>query len=109
MFNLFFILKNSKNMMKISKTLFNISNNLGVDFKEPEYPQTAPDEIAMNQFMLDNDLTTKAKILRKYNKDLTLEQAEQEVKENKESNEQGKEQQPQGLFGRIGQRPAATE
>ena len=87
----------------------NISNNLGVDFKEPEYPQTAPDEIAMNQFMLDNDLTTKAKILRKYNKDLTLEQAEQEVKENKESNEQGKEQQPQGLFGRIGQRPAATE
>ena len=87
----------------------NIGNNLGVDFKEPEYPQTAADEIAMQQFLLDNDLTTKAKILRKYNKDLTLEQAEQEVKENKESNEQGKEQQAPGLFGRIGQRPPTAQ
>ena len=87
----------------------NIGNNLGVDFKEPEYPQTAADEIAMQQFLLDNDLTTKAKILRKYNKDLTLEQAEQEIKENKESNEQGKEQQAPGLFGRIGQRPPTAQ
>ena len=86
-----------------------LADKIGVDFKEPEYPQTAPDEIAMNQFMLDNDLTTKAKILRKYNKDLTLEQAEQEIKENREFNGETKEQQKPGLFSRIGQGPTTAE
>ena len=88
-----------------------LPDGFGVDFKEPEYPQTTPDEIAMNQFMLDNNLTTHAKLLKKYNDDLTLEQAEKIIEENKESNGTGTEEtEPtQSVFGRVRERITANQ
>ena len=38
-------------------------------FKEPDYPKTTQDEIAMNSWLIENDMTTKAQLLVKYNKD----------------------------------------
>ena len=40
------------------------------------------DEIAWNTWLLDNDMTTRAKLLQKYNKDLNDYQAQAELKEN---------------------------
>ena len=86
----------------------NLPNTMGVNFNEPEFPQATQDEILMNTFMLENNLTTHAKLLQKYNKDLTLEQAQAIIDENKEANGAGKEQQ-QRLFNRLGQGVAATK
>ena len=75
----------------------------------------------MNQFMLDNSLTTKAKLLKKYNDDLTLVQARKEIEQNEEENgkgteepEEGTEQKPepeqtQSVFGRVRERVTATQ
>ena len=87
--------------------LFNISlpETLGIDFNEPEYPKTVQDEVMMKTWMLENNLTTHAEILMGYNKDLTIEQAQEIVDNNKETNGQGTEQeeeQPRGtIFDRL--------
>ena len=65
---------------------FELPATIGIDFNEPEYPQTIPDQIAMESFMLDNDLTTKAKLLQDRNKDITLEEAQKIIDKNKEVN-----------------------
>ena len=94
-----------------------LSDDFGIDFHEPQYPQTTPDEIAMNQFMLDNNLTTKSKLLKKYNDDLTIEQAKKIVEENEEENGKGTEE-PEGteepkptqsVFGRVRERITTTQ
>mgnify|MGYP003134979526 FL=1 len=64
----------------------NLPDTIGIDFNEPDYPQAVQDQIAMDTFMLQNDLTTKAKLLQRLNKDLTLEQAQEQIKENQEIN-----------------------
>ena len=78
---------------------FNLPFNLGVDFNEPEYPMMVQDEIAWNTWLLDNNMTTRAKLLQKYNKDLNDYQAKFELKENEKLN--GK-QQPKGQEARQG-------
>ena len=89
--------------------LFNISlpETLGIDFNEPEYPKTVQDEVMMKTWMLENNLTTHAEILMGYNKDLTIEQAQEIVDNNKEINGQGTEQEeepPRGtIFDRLRQ------
>ena len=60
--------------------------NFGVDFNEPEYPMNIPDEISWNAWLLENNMTTRAKLLQKYNKDLTKEEADAKIKENKSRN-----------------------
>ena len=72
---------------------FNLPTSIGIDFNEPEYPQTVPDQIAMESFCLENDLTTKAKLLQERNKDLTLDEAQQIIEENKEINAKTKPKQ----------------
>ena len=94
-----------------------LPDKFGVDFKEPEYPQSTPDEIAINQFMLDNNLTTKSKLLKKYNDDLTIEQAKKILEENEEENvktteepEGTEEQKPtQSVFSKVRERVTATQ
>ena len=80
-----------------------LPSDFGVDFNEPEYPMTIPDEIAWNNYLVANDLTTKVKLLQKYNKDLNPQQAQKIIDENKEENAKTKEpeQQPQSVFNRL--------
>ena len=71
----------------------------------------------MNQFMLDNNLTTKAEILKKYNDDLTIEKAQEliesyeEINGNKteEPEEPEQPEQEQSVFGRVRQRLAENQ
>ncbi len=77
-----------------------LPNEIGIDFNEPKAIMTTPEEISMNTWLLDNNMTTKAKLLKKYNDDLTLEQAQAEIKEN-ESINGTKEKQSGSIFSRV--------
>ena len=77
-----------------------MATSFGVDFNEPEYPMSIQDEVAKYQFALENNLITQAQILQKKNKDLTIQQAQKIIDENKEING-SEEEQPQSIFGRI--------
>ena len=77
-----------------------LPNEIGIDFNEPKTIMTTPEEIAMNTWLLENNMTTKAKLLKKYNDDLTLEQAQAEIKENESVNGK-KEQQGGSIFNRL--------
>ena len=87
----------------------NLPFNFGVDFNEPEYPMMIQEEIAMNTWMLENNLTTRAKLLMKQNKDLTLIQAQKEIKENKEENAKGIAEETGGIFSKIRNQTKTTE
>ena len=79
-----------------------LPNTFGIDFNEPEYPMMVQDEIAWNTWLLENNMTSRAKLMLKYNKDLSKEQAEQELKDNEGANGT-KEQQNGSIFSRIRQ------
>lgn len=64
----------------------NLPNKFGVNFVEPEYPQSIQDQIAWNTYRLSNNLTTRPKLLNEINTDLSLEEAEQIVNANAEVN-----------------------
>ena len=73
---------------------------------------TTPEELAMNTWLLDNNMTTKPKLLKKYNDDLTIEEAQAIVDENKEINgaTNGKNEEPkQSIFGAARDRVANTQ
>ncbi len=78
-----------------------LPGTIGIDFNEPEYPNTIPDQIALDTWMLENDLITKPKLLKRYNEDLTIDQAKKIIDENKEENGQGKQEGTQGAFSRL--------
>ena len=89
---------------------FNLPVNFGVDFNEPEYPMMVQDEIAWNTWLLDNNMTTRAKLLQKYNKDLNDYQAQAELKENEKLNGKPTEQRQQGsIFERLRSRTEETQ
>ena len=85
-----------------------LPNNFGIDFNEPEYPMMVQDEIAWNTWLLENNMTTRAKLMLKYNKDLSPEQANQELKENEGANGT-KEQQTGSIFNRLRNTTTGTE
>lgn len=58
----------------------------GVDFQEVEYPKTVQDQIMKDTFDIQNNLTTRAKIMVRDNKDLSLEQAQAIIEENEAVN-----------------------
>ena len=89
-----------------SKNGIALPNNIGIDFNEPEDVMSKQEEIAYNSFLLDNNLTTPAKILQKMNKDLTLEQATEIIKENEGVN--GTEEN-QSIFSRLQSQATRTE
>jgi hypothetical protein len=79
---------------------FNLPANFGIDFNEPEYPMMVQDEIDWNTWLLENNMTTRAKLLQKYNKDLNDYQAKSELKENEKLNGTTKEQTG-SIFNRV--------
>ena len=90
----------------------NLPEEIGIDYNEVEYPQSVQDEISMNTYFLENNLTTQAKLLKKYNDDLTIEEAQTIVDENKEINgaTNGKNEEPkQSIFGAARDRVANTQ
>jgi len=57
-----------------------------VDFSEVEYPMTTQDKIMLNEYKLKHNLITEAQILADENKDISVEEAEKIIEENKEKN-----------------------
>ena len=65
-----------------------LPDEFGVDFYEVEYPKTVQDQILKDDFDIKNNLITRAKIMIRDNKDLSLEQAQLIIDENRNVNEQ---------------------
>tara|TARA_B100000424_G_C22940782_1_gene500596 strand:+ start:813 stop:2132 length:1320 start_codon:yes stop_codon:yes gene_type:complete len=84
-----------------------LPNKFAVNFIEPEYPQSINDQILWNTFRLENNLTTRAKLLTEINSDLSLEEAQTIITENEGVNGTGQEQR--GLFNRAFQTPGTAE
>ena len=63
-----------------------LPEEFGVDFQEIEYPKTVADQIMKDTFDIQNNLTTRAKIMVRDNKDLSLDQAQAIIEENKAVN-----------------------
>ena len=62
------------------------SDDFKIDFYDVEYPMTIQDQILQNDFELKNNLTTQAHIMMKNNKDLSMEDAIEQIAQNKEIN-----------------------
>tara|TARA_R100001443_G_C3362350_1_gene179287 strand:- start:2385 stop:3692 length:1308 start_codon:yes stop_codon:yes gene_type:complete len=75
-----------------------LPEEFGVDFEEVEYPKTVQDQILKDQFDIQNNLTTRAKIMVRENKDLTVEQAQNIIDNNREVNEQ---ESTQSIFEKV--------
>ena len=87
-----------------------LPNEIGIDFNEPKAIMTTPEEIAMNTWLLDNNFTTKAKLLKKHNDDLTLEQAQEQIEENEKVNGTKEEPAANGsIFSRLRTTTEETE
>ena len=82
-----------------------LPDNMGLDFHEPDYPKTTQDEIALNTWLLENNLTTQAKLMVKHNKDLTEEEAQTIIDKNKDINAKGTPKETGGIFSQL-RRPA---
>ena len=65
-----------------------LPDEFGVDFYEVEYPKTVQDQILKDDFDIKNNLITRAKIMVRDNKDLSIEQAQLIIDENRNVNEQ---------------------
>ncbi len=64
-----------------------LPEELNLDFNEPEYPKSVRDQIDLDNHRLANNLVTQGKLLVEYNKDLTIEEADAIIEENKQKNE----------------------
>ena len=65
-----------------------LPDEFGVDFYEVEYPKTVQDQILKDDFDIKNNLITRAKIMVRDNKDLSIEQAQLIIDEDRNVNEQ---------------------
>jgi len=79
-------------MYEVEKAIAKSNNvslpaKLGIDFNEPEYPKTVQDQVLWDKHRLELNLVNEAQLLLEYNKDLTLEEAEDIIAENKQKNE----------------------
>ena len=64
-----------------------LPRELKVDFNEPEYPKSVQDQILLDNHRLERNLITEAGLLMESNKDLTKEEAELIVTENRQQNQ----------------------
>ena len=100
-----------KDLYQIEKVIANyngisLSEEFGVDFYEVEYPMTVQDQILKDNFDLENNLTTQAKIMVRENKDLSIEQAQAIIDNNRGFNEQTKKQ---SIFNKFRQKPGQDQ
>ena len=79
-----------------------LPKELKLDFIEPDYPKTVQDQIALDNHRLERNMVTEAQLLTEYNKDLTIEEAAEIVRGNKQENEK------QSIFERVRQAGQAT-
>tara|TARA_R110000765_G_C18768432_1_gene589822 strand:- start:245 stop:850 length:606 start_codon:yes stop_codon:yes gene_type:complete len=77
-----------------------LSEEFGVDFEEVPYPTTIQDQILKDQFDLEQNLITRAKMMIRDNKDLTLEQAQGIIDANRQTNES---ESSQSIFAQFRQ------
>ena len=87
-----------KELYDIERTIagyngISLPEEFGIDFYEVEYPKTVQDQILKDEFDLNQNLITQAKIMVRENKDLSLSQAQAIIEENKSFNEQIVEQE----------------
>ena len=87
-----------------------LPEEMGLRVNEPDYPMSAQDQIAVDTFMLSNNLITQKDLMLKYNKHLTEGEAEKLVNENKEANAegQGTEGEERSVFNRLLNQPPAS-
>lgn len=79
-----------------------LPENIGLKFNEPEYPMSVQDQIAMDNFLMQNNVITQKDLMLKYNKHLTEQEAESVINQNREVNGQGTEtEQEQSVFNRL--------
>ena len=64
-----------------------LPSDFTVEFIESEYPKTTQDQITKDEWQLSNNLTTMPEIMQRLKGDITLKQAEQQIKSNKKINE----------------------
>lgn len=77
-----------------------LPEEFGVDFEEIDYPMTVQDQILKDNFDIQNNLITRAKIMVRENKDLTLTQAQKLINDNRKVNE---EEGTQSIFKKLSQ------
>ena len=65
---------------------YSMPGKFKIDFNEPEYPKTVNDQILLDNHRLEHNMVTEAGLLMEYNKDLTKEEAESIVTENRQKN-----------------------
>tara|TARA_R100001198_G_C5232079_1_gene210959 strand:- start:586 stop:1917 length:1332 start_codon:yes stop_codon:yes gene_type:complete len=77
------------NVEKYVASAYNIGlpEKLKLDFNEPDYPMTVQDQILLDNHRLQLNLVSEAELMVEYNKDLTLQEAEQKIVENKQKNQ----------------------
>lgn len=80
-----------KELYDIERTIagyngISLPEEFGIDFHEVEYPKTVQDQILKDEFDLNQNLITQAKIMVRENKDLSLQQAQSIIEENKAVN-----------------------
>ena len=99
-----------REMYDIERTIAGVNGlrlpeEMGIKFNEPEYPMSAQDQIALDTFMLTNNLITQKDLMLKYNKHLTEQEAEKLVTNNKETNAEATEPEQTGeqrsVFNRL--------
>tara|TARA_Y100001963_G_scaffold111510_1_gene154238 strand:+ start:4432 stop:5745 length:1314 start_codon:yes stop_codon:yes gene_type:complete len=61
--------------------------SFGIDFNEPEYPKSVQDQIQWDKHRLELGIISEAQLYKEYNDDVTLEEAEVIVAENKQKNQ----------------------
>ena len=79
---------------------FILPEDFGIDFEEVEYPTTVQDQITKDQFSLEQNLITRAKIMVRDNKDLSEEQAQGIIDANRKTNES---ESKQSIFAQFRQ------
>lgn len=75
-----------------------LPDEFGVDFEEVEYPKTVQDQILKDNFDIENNLITRAKIMVRDNKDLSIAQAQKIIDENRKVNEK---ESPNPIFTQL--------
>ena len=64
-----------------------LPEKLKLDFKEPEYPKTVQDQIALDEHRIKHHMIDEVDLLMEYNNDLSRKEAEKIVEKNREAME----------------------
>ena len=80
-----------------------LPNKLKIDFNEPDYPMTVQDQIALDNHRLGLNLVSPAELMVEYNKDLSLQEAEKKIGDNKQKNKK------QSIFSQARQSVEGTQ